>query len=555
MLLLSAFLATGAQAGWAQDAPAVPYFYQRTPMPNSYGDPNLVPQYSGLEQAGYPPGANAWPDISPYGPRLDQHYQHNGFWFNRIVSGNSRYFVTLEGLITRTGAPPHAPIGAEDVNVTTDVSGAIGSQHNQPFFEKVVISGNGTPERDFTNTGSSGTNDVAIFPTGSAGLLKQTIGSGGFRGSWGWWNPEGSGFMMQGYWQDKARSDYQQSDPPLIINLNETNPALPSLLTNVNYLDHIHPYFGLPLPGPDRDGDGLPGVVVPYDIYVRLDYQTSVFGGNLDWYFQPIYDRDFFKVRPLAGARILRINEFFSFQGADSGMGYTVQPDPTLTTSGNNNNANVTASIANLVIQQVDAQFNSPTPSVDNTQGLIFSLLQSRTQGTFAGPEVGLRFDVGGERFKIWTQSKFGLLAYQSTRRVNGFNIGDHFDILSPTADNPDNLPLDPQVNGVSLNPLRAAGIQGSSFSSQRNNTTVSPMFEQGVFLQAPLLSYIPVINRVSMFDKAEVQAGYTVLLLGNVYRPTNDFAWAQYPDFPYLIENKSKFYTTNWSVGLSWTY
>lgn len=555
---------------WAQGGPPGQYFYQRDQAPQGgygapYADPSLVPQYSGMEQAGYPPGALAWPDISPYGARLDQHYMKDGFWFNRIVNGNSRYYVTAEGLITRTGAPPHALIGAEGVNVvfpdqangttgtTTDLGG---------FFQKTLVSGNGTPERDLTNTGSGNntTGPVNIFPSLNAGVLKQWIGSGGFRGTWGWWNPEGDGFQIQGFWQDKGRSIFQESDLPIIINLNETNPSLPSNLLNVNYLTHLHPWFGLPLPGQDRDGDGLPGVVVPYDTYVRFDYTTSVYGGNLDWYFQPIIDHGFFKMRGLAGARILQVNEFFSFQGADSGMGYELEVNPNFTSNSNNSNSgngnnSVTPPLNQLTIQTVDAQFNSPTPSVDNLQGMIFSLLQSRTQSTLAGPEVGARFDIGGERAKFWLQSKFGLLVNHSTRRLYGYNIGDHFDIITPTAPNPDNLPLDPQINGVSINPTRAAGIQGTTFATEKENTTVSPMFEQGIFFQAPIFSYIPLINRVPLFDKAEFQTGYTVLLLGGMYRPTNDIQWAQYPDLPYLTETKSKFYTTNWSVGVSWTY
>ncbi len=549
------FLATGTQALWAQGDPSGQYFHPYGGTP-AYGDRFAVPQYSGMQAAGYPPGGNAWPDVSAYGPDIDRHYMHNGFWFNKVISGDSRYFATLEGLITSTGTLPQSPIGAPDVNIVTPEVLLNDAQHNQQFFEKVVLSGNGTPERDFTNTGAGTTNDVQIFPTATAGWLRQKLNSGGIRGTWGWWNPDDSGFQVQGWWQDSASTNYMASDFPLIINLNETNPSLPSFLTNVNFLDHLHPWFGLALPGPDRDGDGLPGVVVPYDVYVRFDHTASIYGGNLDWYFSPFYEKDYLKIRGVVGARLLQVNEFFSFQGADSGMGYTLQTNPDFDSTGTGSGSGQsTPSIPQLIIQSVDAEFASPSPSVDGQQGLIFSLLQSRSNGTFAGPEAGVRIDVGGDRFKFWLQSKFGLLAYNSQRKINGYNIGDHFDILSPTAPNPDGLPLDPQVDGVSINPTRAAGIQGTQFYESKTNTTVSPMFEQGVFVQAPLFSYVPVVRKISAFEKAEFQLGYTFLLLGGVYRPNDSIQWAQFPDFPTIQDQKSQFYTQNLSLGVHWNY
>lgn len=80
-------------------------------------------------------------------------------------------------------------------------------------------------------------------------------------------------------------------------------------------------------------------------------------------------------------------------------------------------------------------------------------------------------------------------------------------------------------------------------------------MFEQGVFLQAPILSYIPVIKKMAVFDKADFQAGYTILMLGNVYRPTNNIEWQQYPNLPTVGNGRSLYYTSNWSVGVQWNY
>lgn len=591
MFLCSWFLLAGAHSLFGQDPQTGQYFFQR----GIYGEPG----YTGLEQAGYPPGYNPWPAISPYGPPVDQHYYHNGHWFRRIMTGDRKYYAGLEALITRTGAPPHALIGAGGVNVYTPESvnqeengqpstnNPLAAQHSQAFFEKVVVELNDTPERDFTNqgtsTGGAGTTaDIQIFPTMNAGVLQQTIGSGGVRGTWGFWNPDGSGAQLQAYWQDKGTSSATFGDYPYYYDPNPDdlvlNPSIP-LTTGIsnrfieNFLTHTHPWFGLPLPGADRDGDGLPGVVVPYDVGVQFDYSTSFYGGNLDWYFSPIYDRDWFKIKPVAGARVLRLQELFAFTGIDSGMGYTLSQDPRLTSNntgggggGGGTTGQATPSIPFLIIDQgaVDLQFDNPAPRFDQDNGylgLITSHLQSRTSGVLAGPEVGLRLDLGGDKFKVWTQSKFGLFAYYSDRKVSGYNIGDHFNVIVDDPQsfdstfNPSRLPLDPQTNSVPRNPLRAAGIEGSTFSNTQRNTTVSPMFEQGVFVEAPILAYVPGINKMSLFEKANFTAGYTVIVLGNIYRPTSDINWAQFPDFPTLNGNTDTFYTTNWSLGVNWNF
>lgn len=511
-----------------------------------------------MEVPGYPPGANAWPNISPYGPVLDQHYVHNGFWFNRIVNGQSRYFSSLEALISRTGAPPHAILGEQGVNdvpielildgITRD---GISATRPGQFVETEGRPNN--PDRN-TDAGSNNSDSfVSIFNPKNAGILQQKIGSGGLRGSFGWWNPDQSGFMVQGFWQDHARSQFQAGDTSLPQELVTARTAE---LLELAILS-IRPYnlLGLALPGNDRDADGLDGVVVPYDLYVDLQYKSNVYGGNLDWYFTPIYDRDYFKIRPLAGARVMTVNELFSFDAADSGLGYTLSP-PDIVSSGSGSNAG-DANPRDLAPSSLDAP-PYDIPSATGPGSPIRSYLLSRTEGLFAGPEVGLRFDIGGERFKLFLQSKFGLLAYHANRNINGFNIGDHYNIINTAVlESESGLPEDPDVDGdlIPDNPLRAAGITGSTFQETRRSTSVAPMFEQGIFVQAPILSYVPIIKKMPVFDNAQFQAGYSIMVLGAVYRPTEQIAWRQFPDVPTFERDKSKFYTQNVSLGVHWDY
>jgi hypothetical protein len=551
MLLFGCILAAGSQIVWAQADPSGQFFYQQGAYP--------PPQYSGMELPGYPPGANAWPNISPYGPVIDQHYTKNGFWFNRIVSGQSRYFATMEALITRTGAPPHAILGEQGVNdvppelildgILTD--GITGTRTGQ-FVETDPGSRPNNPDRNIDVTNNQTDSFVSVFDPKNAGILQQKIGSGGLRGSMGWWNPDQSGFMLQGFWQSDARSQFQAGDNTLPEQL--ITARTPDLIALAIIKIRPYPLLGLALPGDDRDADGLDGVVVPYDLYVDLQYVSSVYGGNLDWYFTPTYDGDYFKIRPLAGARVMTVNELFSFDAGDSNLGYTLSP-PVIVGGGGGGNQDTNP--RDLAPSDLDDPPYA-IPSATGPGSPIQSYLMSRTEGFFAGPEVGLRFDIGGDKFKVFLQSKFGLLAYQATRKISGFNIGDHYNIINDAvlATN-SGLPLDPDTDGDGIpdNPLRSAGITGSTFEETRRSTQVAPMFEQGIFFEAPVLGYVPIIKKLPAFEQAQFQVGYTFMVLGAVYRPTEQIAWRQFPDFPTFERDKSKFYTQNLSLGVHWDY
>ena len=70
-----------------------------------------------------------------------------------------------------------------------------------------------------------------------------------------------------------------------------------------------------------------------------------------------------------------------------------------------------------------------------------------------------------------------------------------------------------------------------------------------------PVFNLIPYLNKLEVFERAQVQAGYTFLYLGNVYRPENTIIWNQYPKTPQLNGTTSSFYNSNFSLGVQWDY
>ena len=142
-----------------------------------------------------------------------------------------------------------------------------------------------------------------FFAAQDTGALSDTLNGTGVRGTWGWFNPYDTGLVVSGFMQSKGSSAFGLNDPALIID--PTN-------RNFNDVLHLHAWFGLPLAGADTDGTSLDpnskdGALIPFDMGVSVQFQSRIAGGNLDWYFNPIYDQEAFKVRPLGGVKYIRL--------------------------------------------------------------------------------------------------------------------------------------------------------------------------------------------------------------------------------------------------------
>ena len=156
------------------------------------------------------------------------------------------------------------------------------------------------------------------------------------------------------------------------------------------------------------------------------------------------------------------------------------------------------------------------------------------------GPEAGFRIDLGKSdaKFKMWGNTKVGALANVTSRQISGYGIGNGFNILDTN-----NIPSMPN------NPA------ATSFTVSKTSTTVSPMFEQSVNCKFPVFHLVPYLNKLEIFERANLQAGYTFLYVGDVYRPSNTIVWNQYPQTPQFSSQKSSFYNSNFNLGVEWQY
>ena len=545
--LLSGCLAVaGGLSAYAQ-APPFPQYGPGNPdavgmLPPPYNSNyGTAPQsYTGMEQAGYPPDANAWPNVSPYmGPAVDQTTYEGGNWFNRQLTGNRKFYFSTEALVGRTQRGSDTRIGAYGVNELPYSPGTIFIDHNQLFFESLSLSSNTLmPDRFVVATGGggggggTGTGDIPIFVERNFNALPDPAQGGGARTTWGWFNPDQSGFQASGFWLSNTESNYFSGtglgfDPNLAFATRYTE-------------NRIRAFSGLPLQEAHSgsevvrtsgsDGDALPGFVQPFDIFYRLQFESQLAGSNVDWYWSAIYDRSSLLIRPVAGGRFLQLRERFTFDGSDSGLGYSIQGARATTGGGN-------AATLGQVYSPIAFDPEFSTPNIMNSH------LTSESRSLLAGPEAGLRFDVGSDRFKIWTQSKFGLLANNTHRNLNGFNIGDAYYVANGRT--------------TTLMPRNSPNL--TAFSREDTSTWLSPMFEQSIFVKAPLFQYVPVLNKARILNQAEFQAGYTLLVLGQIARPAQQIDWQGYTDDAHrgpLLKNERSTYTNGtFSFGVEWAY
>ncbi len=542
----------------------------------------LPPGYTGGNQGfvhaagGAPDGAQPWPTITPYDPMFSQHYTENGLW-HRITNNSKSYWATFDYIRTISKGP-HGIVGAES---------GVQSYKDEflPIISNAPISDQATADQ-FRGTNTMNlTNSIGQFAAGvpqfnyynwqnSSQLGKNR--SDGLRLRAGFFNPDDSGLSLEllwsardpNTWSVRTRSainttalnysnlDFSGNDPrdyeaTLLRVLNSPT----GFLTDVAPLDleeiietTLKNLRGLPV----FDGS-FAGTTIPFDLEFTIEHSAEQYGAVASWYATPIVRKKGLLVRPLVSVRYFNLGEQFRFRGRDSGLVYDNQqtlgdpliPGLKLHPVPNGLDDNTDGIIDNAGDSEAGGGAGGGA-AVDAVQFDEFKIavapytayLNAETRTHLAGPEVGLRYDLGSDHFKFWGQTKVALLANHETTRIEGDNIGaaTKGDLLNPTPTN----------------------ATPNKFSDKEDHNHVSPMFEQGIYMDAQLFHYVPVLNRISLFDEANFQLGYTVVVIGEVARPHESIKWLGNPSqglFPKVSTSRESWWTQYWNFGLGWTY
>lgn len=232
------------------------------------------------------------------------------------------------------------------------------------------------------------------------------------------------------------------------------------------------------------NGDGT-STTTPYDSRFVQKFNQGIFGADADLYLAPFFQRQTFKVKFLYGAKYLRIHEDFAVVADDSNFGFVT---------------------------------NGTTSSFVFAPGFppYQTVITSSATSTLVGPHIGVRYDLGGDKFKIWGQSKIAVAANMDNLQVTGLNT------VNPFFANP--FGITPPVPIPGFGPtFNKAYVPSSPHTVQNaSGTHISPIFDTQINVEFPGFSWIPYVNRWDVFKNANMRIGYNFVFVGSVARPAN---------------------------------
>jgi hypothetical protein len=434
----------------------------------------------------------------------------------------------------------------------------------------------------------------------------------GARFTAGFWNPDNSGFAATFWFGGTASDNFNAADlvtqtptdmkgleqiirfvnsgqmPPGVFALTDVGVFDTALNTKRLDAQQILEQNLLNLRGlPVADGTAR-GQTIPYDIYFDVKTTSQQIGTSLDYYFTPVFERKWITVSPSVGVTYLNIHESLSFLGIDSGLLYSPSTSGSGTTTGADRDFKA-QSFPNGLDDDMDGIIDNaaspePGPSSSTSSstsgstgsstsapfvqfGSPFALLPATinidTMTNLVGPTGGLRYVIGGKSFHLIGETKFGVMANFEQISLSGNNIGSETRFNGDIVTYPAELTASTQTNPrpETSQDLIIATPQNpnpNAFSSSQVHAHVSPMFQQSVIAEAPVLQYIPVIKKIWPLNAAIFRVGYTFIWVGNVIDTNQSVNYQGDPMdglFPTIEPSHSGWWTQNGSVGVSWEW
>lgn len=308
---------------------------------------------------------------------------------------------------------------------------------------------NGTPVFPLLGPTTTG---PPVFPVQSLGGLatNQNVFHDGFRLRYGYENPDESGLVLSGF----------------ILFENDVNNG--GRIQN-EVAGNLQPLASIIV---NNNGTGA---ALPIDTRFYNQFTQQILGVDADYYSMPIFTRPGLKLKMLYGAKYLQVSEQFLVQGTDSGLGYDASTTP------------------------IAPPFTIISPNPYDV------VIAASTTSNLVGPVLGLRYDVGGDKFKIWGQSKFGLMANIERLNVSSANVSQ--------------IKIEDPANPGVLIPGPAAGAGLTHTRVINTDTHISPLFETAINVEFPFFAMVPYVNRMNMFKNANVRIGWDFVVVDSVSR------------------------------------
>lgn len=526
-----------------------------------------------------PPGALPYPAISPHlGPNVmqSQTFQQNGAWVNRIINRDRKWYGTLEYLHTDFEGPGGSKIGSRITpldRITNDPpapfdpwtitvppggpagGGGTGTGDGSEIFNTLWIGPGAWPEvvqRSALDTELLIVEPENLFPVQrTTDILDDVMSSNGLRLRGGYFDADGTGLQAE-FWWGFTSNDAVQFGQDNVNGVPITQNMIAGfdvsgLLGSPVEIDEAQGAFLLSarvgyLPLEDGTnlwnngfllfdgtvGTGITGTTQRYDLLWRVDSSINAGGGNLNFFLGDLYRRPHVSIKSYTGLKYMFIDEKFGFRGLDSGFGYEVD-------TGGDDGGGGTGGTA-PTFRPTDNTLVGPL------YPLFESILNSTVTSHLAGPEIGVRGDLGrGGTFGLWWQGAIGMLVNHERAKVQGYNIGNAYYFNG----------FDPVFAVGSISPAYDMFANDTSFDDEEQHTHVSPTLSVGINAELGILDTIPGLRRISLFDDARLNVGYNMQFIGLVARASDSIRWRGFPDFPTAQIDYDTFQMHQLSIGL----
>lgn len=520
-------LTASAETGFGQEFYGAPGQGMAAPGTGPANPAVIYPQ-------GVPDGFNPWPQMSPYGVgNMDQEqvFNRDGLWFYEMLTKQRRFYGGVDAIWSNAKPEARKNIGnapalrqPQSYNAGGVPTFSFPANGNQlPIPGPLDILQGADPYPFMRPAGQITAVQIInndIFPLRTTDDLP-TNGAPGVEVHWGFDDADGVGLRMSGFYLGETSDVFQRGYES--INGVPITPAVVALtggqvLSTRNGTIAYDNGFDAPFAA------GTKGAAQKYDIMFRLEHRTEVAGANLAYYMAPVFKTSAVMVRPFLAGRYMYLNETFAFRGIDSGFHYDVDLIP------------YSDGDIDLPDEPSTYRPDPDTPRLSPNYPQFEARLLSNVQTHLAGPEIGIRYDLGeGDGFKIWGATTVGLMANQSNLYLNGNNIGEEF--TTTLLGGPSMLSND------------------ARFTSEADHGRVSPLFEQTVAVDSRIFEAVPYVNEIPVLNQAIFHFGYTFTAVGHVNRPADTINWAGYPIFPSLNNNTQTFVLHRFNFGLEWVY
>ena len=544
----------------------------------SFGNPAFMAGPQG-GQAGYgmQQPFQSYPMISPFDNALEQTFSSDGLWFSRLLTqaaARNRYYFNVDYLRTKTRG----------------MSGLVGNENAATFTQLETMDGTGGTFPDSLTLNNF---------NGATATLMPRVRNNGVRLSGGIRNEMGWGFGWDASWNSPTTSKYDATEATLnqrifavdalmleaadgeglirtgFNNLDERQFAIDNILNRPDgeiITDALARDFGIlgtadevldrvllnlhAISLINHDPEDFAGVAQRFDFGYTLLHRLDSFETGMHFTWTPVYETDTLTVSPLFGARFIRVNEAFTFLGADSGLDYTA------------NIADGVDDDDDFIVDNVDengtATFTEGNPSESS---FIMSMIDTYVQSNLVGPEAGLQFSYGDDdSLKITGSTRIGAFFNTERSKLAGDNIFDTS--ADSTEADPDPAALRDRytdgfdttvVGGMSGGSARATNPSNTNFfTDSKSSTHVSPVFRQTLEAEYPIFSRVPVLRDVWQLEGARIRAGWSYLWIGEFADPQQSINYVSNPRqniFPTLDVKRSSFFQNQFNLGINWEF